>query len=125
MEYGTIADAYRYLDNAKTTLSEKAKKDGNFYKDPKYVKMAGHTAYVGVLTALDNVLPPPKKGKTTIEYYRTELGKIDKKLLTKLNVIYEGLHLGMSYDGNRVVGNAQGSLDIAKEIIEWCERRLS
>jgi hypothetical protein len=39
-----IQEAKRYLANAKEILSEKAGKDGNYYSDSKYVKMAGNTA---------------------------------------------------------------------------------
>jgi hypothetical protein len=57
----TIDEARRYLSNAKQILSEKAVKEDGLYKDRKYVKMAGHTAYIGVLEALDVVFK--KKGK--------------------------------------------------------------
>lgn len=39
-----IDEARRYYDNAKTILKEKAVKDGDYYTDSKYVKMAGDTA---------------------------------------------------------------------------------
>ena len=45
------AEAMRYIDNAKEILREKAKKEDGLYQDKKYVKMAGHTAYSGVLLA--------------------------------------------------------------------------
>jgi hypothetical protein len=48
-------EAIRYMDNAKECLS-KAKKEGNFYHDSKYVKMACGTAYSGLLVALDGFL---------------------------------------------------------------------
>jgi hypothetical protein len=37
-------------------LSEKAGKDGDYYSDRKYVKIASHTAWCGVLVALDAAL---------------------------------------------------------------------
>ena len=40
-----ITEACRYLDNAKEILKEKAQKEDRYYKDVKYVKMAGNTAY--------------------------------------------------------------------------------
>jgi hypothetical protein len=40
-----ISEAQRYLDNAKTMLSEKAGKKENFYTEAKYVKTACGTAY--------------------------------------------------------------------------------
>jgi hypothetical protein len=51
-----IIEAKRYISNAKEILKEKAIKEDGFYKDRKYVKMAGHTAYAGVLVALDSIL---------------------------------------------------------------------
>jgi len=39
-----IREAERYLQNARQILSEKAEKDGDYYNDIKYVKMAGNTA---------------------------------------------------------------------------------
>jgi hypothetical protein len=48
-----IREAERYLQNARQILSEKAEKDGNYYNDGKYVRMAGNTAWNGVLIALD------------------------------------------------------------------------
>ena len=50
----TYTEAYRYLDNAKEILRTKAKKDGKFYNDVKYVRMACNTAYSGLLVALND-----------------------------------------------------------------------
>jgi hypothetical protein len=52
-----IKEAERYLNNARQILSDKADKEGNYYNDSKYVRMAGNTAWNGVLIALDAVLP--------------------------------------------------------------------
>ena len=46
------SEAVRYIDNAKECLS-KAKKEGGYYNDQKYVRMACGTAYSGLLVALD------------------------------------------------------------------------
>ena len=53
---GPIHEAVRYIRNARQLLSEKTGKDGKYYTDRKYVKMAGHTAWCGVLVALDATL---------------------------------------------------------------------
>jgi hypothetical protein len=46
-------EAYRYINNAKQTLKDKAgKKDGE-YADVKYVQEAAGTAYIGVLFAIE------------------------------------------------------------------------
>ena len=49
-------EALGYLDNASDILKTKAKKNGHFYEDSKYVGMACETAYRGVLIALDTYL---------------------------------------------------------------------
>jgi len=51
-----IQEAERYIQNARQLLSEKAGKNGGYYTDKKYIKMAGHKAWCGVLIALDAVL---------------------------------------------------------------------
>lgn len=57
----TVQEAKRYLDNAHEILRDKAHKEDGIYQDTKYVKLAGHAAYAGVLVALDGILG--KKGK--------------------------------------------------------------
>jgi len=44
-----IENPYNYLENAREILKEKAKKNGEFYTYRKYVKLAGHAAWAGVL----------------------------------------------------------------------------
>ncbi|MDR1676619.1 MAG: DUF5618 family protein, partial [Tannerella sp.] len=51
-----IREAERNLQNARQILLEKAEKDGDYYNNCKYVRMAGNTAWNGVLVALDAVL---------------------------------------------------------------------
>ncbi|GAB2585781.1 DUF5618 family protein [Spirosoma areae] len=119
-----IQEARRYVDNARQTLSKSAQKEGGVYKDRKYVKTAGYQAYTGVLLALDAVTPKPKKGRKTEDFYRAELTKLDKKLLTSFNVAYENLHMFMGYDGALDVGISTSGLQKADEIIGWVENRL-
>jgi hypothetical protein len=68
------AEALRYMDNAKDAL-RKAKKNGKYYTDPKYVRTASGVAYSGMLLALDALMrikdvAPPSKNKKSIEWYR-------------------------------------------------------
>jgi hypothetical protein len=97
-------EAIRFMDNAKECLKN-AKKDGKFYHDTKYVKMACGTAYSGVLVALDGYVQlkgadkPKSKERKSIEYYQNLLGKIDHKALYHLNSAYKILHLSGYYDG--------------------------
>ncbi len=117
----SIREAHRYLTNAKEILRDKAQKEGRFYKDKKYVRMAGHTAYLGVLTAVDGLLGIKKKGRKSVLWYQEELVKIDKKVLTRFNMVYETLHLTLGYDGNLSVVIANEGLKEAEYIINWVE----
>ena len=123
----------RYMDNA-TECLQKAKKDGNYYDDPKYVKMACATAYSGMLVALDGFLvlkgvasPSPLEGgsvhtvrrrRKSIEYYQSNITKIDKKMLNVLNNAYEILHLWGYYDGIADAVVVKRGFDEAYRIIE-------
>jgi len=98
------SEAIRYMDNAKECLT-KAKREGRFYNDPKYVKMACGVAYNGLLVALDGLFTlkgipkPTKKQRKSIEYYQSIIAKLDKKMLDYLNGAYQILHLSGYYDG--------------------------
>ena len=115
------SEALRYMDNAKETL-QKAGKDDRFYIDDKYVKTACGTAYNGVLKALDGyfILKEVKKpkGKKSIDYYKLNITKIDKKLLNYLNNAYEVLHISGYYEGVTSVKVIQEGFDLAYDIIE-------
>ena len=95
-------EAMRYIDNAKSQLKQSGK-EGYFYSDDKYVKTACGTAYSGALKALDFFFDIRKvekqRGRKSIEYYRTILGKMDNKLLKHLNTAYNVLHLDGYYEG--------------------------
>jgi hypothetical protein len=118
-----ITEAKRYLSNAKDILREKALKEDGLYKDRKYVKMAGHTAYAGVLVALDSVLGDKKKGRKSVDWYKEELSTRDKKILNTFLAAYDVLHLSMSYDGVLSAAVSKEGLDLAEQIINWAEQR--
>src|ERR1035438_5689822 len=89
--------AMRYMDNAKKELTL-SKKEGKFYEETKHVSGACGVAYKGVLVALDGIfilrgIERDKRKRPSIEFYKSNLAKIDKKLLNSLNVTYEILHL--------------------------------
>ena len=113
-------EAIRYMDNANESL-KKAGKDGEFYQDVKYVKTACGTAYNGVLLALDGYfllkgIQSPKRRKS-IEFYRNNVAKIDRKLMDYLNDTYEVLHLSGYYDGVKGVKVVQTGFEYAYVII--------
>jgi len=116
-----ITEARRYIDNAKEILSEKAKKQDGYYTDGKYVKMAGHTAYTGVLVALDGKFGKKGRGRKDIDWYRQETKKWNVKLLPVLNSTYNVLHLLLGYDGEQDARVAQLGLDNAERIISAAE----
>jgi len=116
-------EAIRYMDNAKEDL-KKAKKEDNYYHDPKYVRRACGTAYSGLLIALDCFLTlkgidkPTKKQRKSIEYYQSNITKIDKKMLDYLNSAYNILHLSGYYDGIRNATVIKEGFDEAYKIID-------
>ena len=115
-------EAMRYMDNAGDCL-KKAKKEGKFYNDPKYVKMACGTAYSGILVALDGFLllkgiaKPKGKQRKSIDYYQSNIAKIDKKMLDYFNSAYEILHLWGYYDGIGNVNVVKEGFDLANSLI--------
>ncbi|MDD5571309.1 MAG: DUF5618 family protein [Bacteroidales bacterium] len=114
------SEAVRYMNNAKEVL-KKAGKDGAYYKDKKYVKMACGTAYNGVLLALDGYLLlkgiEKKRGRKNIGYYQSNITKIDRKLLYNIDDVYEILHLSGYYDGIRSEKIVKSGFEIAYTII--------
>ena len=118
-----ITEAHRYLDNAKEILRDKAQKEDGLYKDAKYVKMAGNTAYSGLLVALDGLFGIKRKGRKSVDWYQEELGKVDKKVLNTFNAAYNNLHLAMGYDGNLTVEVCSAGLKQAEQILHWVETK--
>ena len=121
-----IQEAERYLSNARNILSEKAEKDGRYYNDSKYVKLAGHAAWSAVLVALDAVLNVKnnlkKNQRPDIKDYQSAIVKKDSKMLRPLLNAYSSLHLTLGYDGNTDYRIVQASLDEAKYIIDWAAK---
>jgi len=118
-----IIEAKRYLSNAREILCEKGQKENGLYKDRKYVKMAGHTAYTGVLVALDGILGNKKKGRKSVDWYKEELSSRDKRILSTFLAAYDILHLSMSYDGVLSANVSKEGLDLAEQIINWAEQK--
>ena len=121
-----IREAERYLQNARTLLSEKAEKEGSYYNDSKYVRMAGNTAWNGVLIALDAVLNVrqnlKKDQRPDFQDYEMAMAKKDNKMIRRLLGAYESLHKTLGYDGNPRYVIVQDSLKQAQYILDWCDR---
>jgi hypothetical protein len=112
-------EALRYVENASQILSEKAKKEGKFYSDKKYVKMAGNTLWNGILLALDHKYPEIKKGKCRPDQSKYRQAIKDGKASKLFDAGYEICHLSMGYDGILYVNTVRDGLSIAKELISW------
>ena len=111
------------LEAERQILSDKAGKDGDFYTNKKYIKIAGHTAWCGVLVALDAVLKVRENLKNgqrpDIKDYQEAIGKFDKKMPRLLMNSYDTLHKTLGYDGNLRFKIVQDGLEEAQEIISW------
>ena len=119
-----FTEATRYIENARENLKN-AQKEGNIYRDRKYVRAACGIAYSGVLVALDGYCllkgihtSNSKKVRKSIEYYQKNLAKQDKKMLDNLNQAYQILHLYGYYDGLDNVNVVKEGFNLANAIIE-------
>lgn len=121
----TVQEAKRYLENAREILRDKAHKENGYYQDRKYVRMAGNTAYSGVLVALDSLLEDKKKGRKDVSWYKQHLAKMDKRVLDTFVSVYDTLHLAVGYDGNLDSEVVQTGLKRAESIIDWVEQRTT
>ncbi len=123
-----ICNAERYYDNAKTMLSEKAGKQGDYYSDAKYVKTACGTAYSGILILLDAYIKikgqvTNYKDRKSIEYYRDNISDRDNQLLKYVNSAYSILHLSGYYDGVLKYKVIQGGMEVFQDIIRHFKMR--
>ena len=126
--YDPVSDARRYVQNAKDILNEKADLDieTQYYRDKKYVRMAGNTLWNGVLLILDAVFHVRKDRRTRpdISDYQKAVSQRDIKLLDHVNVGYEVMHLHMGYDGIQKKSICNDGIQIANKIIDCCEKML-
>lgn len=117
-----IEEARRYVANAAENIA-KAEYDPETksYLDNKYVRTAGDILWKGCLIALDAVLHVRTgKGRPSVEKYKLEASKRDRKLLQFLNIAYNTMHLSMGYDGNRQRKVCDAGFEAANEIIDHC-----
>ncbi|MCF0042109.1 DUF5618 family protein [Dyadobacter fanqingshengii] len=116
-------EAARYLENAKTILSEKAGKKDGLYADVKYVKMASGTAYSAALLILDEFLKQKEGLKftkpTSIEDYTNRVRKYDKKLMRLLVEVYDELHIAGYYHGTSSARTIQLGLDNVRQMLTY------
>lgn len=126
--YDPVSDARRYVQNAKDILNEKADLDTEtqYYRDKKYVRMAGNTLWNGVLLILNAVFHVRKDRRTRpdISDYQKAVAQRDIKLLDHVNVGYEVMHLYMGYDGILKKSICNDGIQVANKIIDRCEKML-
>ena len=124
-----IAEARRYVDNARTTLKEKGELnlETKRYEDDKYVRAAGSYLWLGVLMALDAVFHVRKDRRTRVDInaYLDAVGKRDRKLLDYVNDGYDVMHLYMMYDGIQAKDVCDSGFRLANTIIDRCETMVS
>ncbi len=114
-----------YINNASEILKEKGNKQNGTYTDKKYIRMACHTAYVGTLESLRQLLHAPKSKRMDILAYRNYLSTENKKNLNELDNAYGILHLYGGYDGFGKQEALKSGFDSAITIITWVKSKLS
>jgi len=119
-----VAEAKKYLTNAREILKSKG---GNgapgYYSEAKYVKMACHTAWSGVLVAMNAKVPESPKGtRKSVETYKKYLAVRNWKILNDFVSAYNYLHLFGGYDGDLNRKTTKTGLELAEKIINWCEK---
>ena len=123
-----IAEARRYVENAKETLRERGELDveTHLYQDEKYVRAAGNYLWLGVLQALDAVFHVREDRRTRVDInaYLEAIGKRDRKLLSFVDAGYDVMHLYMNYDGNPSKEVCDSGFRLANNIIDRCETMM-
>jgi len=119
------SESMRYIHNAYDILKEKGMKENGYYYDKKYVRMACHTAYLGMLESLGNLMNLPKGKRNDILLMRNYLADENKKMLAELNNAYGVLHMYGAYDGLGKEKTLRSGFESAIAIIEWVKDRLS
>ena len=123
-----IAEARRYVENAKETLKEKGELnvEMNRYEDEKYVRAAGNYLWLGVLQALDAVfhVRSDRRKKVNIDDYLDVIGNTDDKLMGLVNTGYDIMYVYMAYDGMRLKDISDAGFNIANQIINRCETMM-
>ncbi len=122
-----IKEAYRYLENADKLLKDNCTIDATYkiYSDKKYVRMAGHTAYSGVLVALEPFIDKSKKQRISVDTYKDIIAKRNKRLVNVFLNVYSCLHLALGYDGNTNIEYKKAGWKDAKTIIDWADEHTT
>jgi hypothetical protein len=124
-----IADAKRYLSNAKETISKSPiSSTGKLYSDAKYVREGAGIAYLAALKAIDGWLigqgVPYDKLPKSIEEYWLAKKKIPQngKFTDNLTLAYQNLHIAAYYHAQIDINIIKDGLLAVKEIIKMLEK---
>jgi len=126
----SISEVYRYLANAKETLSKSPIEYGR-YTDSKYVREAAGMAYLAALKAIDvylisiglerKVLPKSIDGYWNLIRKKIPL---NGKLTASVNTVYENLHIFAYYRGGVGVEMVKEGFSNAKKIIDMLSKLM-
>ncbi|MFZ4798584.1 MAG: DUF5618 family protein [Bacteroidia bacterium] len=127
-ENTVLSEAMQYIETALDILKQNGKLHNNVYTDKKYVRMAGHTAYIGVLYALDNAnlfTNTKKNQRRNVEDYEAALAKQNKKMLDYFVSCYQQLQLVAGNDGVGHKNYLRIAIADAQQIIKWAAKRVN
>ena len=121
-----IAQARRYLANAKDTLINNTSIKNDRYVDSKYVSEASAMAYLAPTIAIKGyllehgIVNDKRKLPKSYDQYTMFIKKIPRngKLMDHYNTVYENLHIDGYYEGHCNVKLIKGGFESAKKIIE-------
>lgn len=126
----TIEEAYRYLENAKQTISKSPIEYG-LYTDSKYIREAAGIAYLSALKAIDTYLlfkgVDEKKLPKSIDGYWDLIQKktpVNGKLKAALTLAYQNLHIFAYYRGSKSTTLLKEGFENCKKIIQMLEKAM-
>ena len=114
-----LSNAQKILIKAKRILAENAGRDGNFYNNKKYVRMAGKTAWEGVMIGLSECLKI--QDKSNLKVYQKILAQ-NPYYLKLFDKAYETLCWTLGGDGNFDVAIVEEGIRVARELINWSDK---
>lgn len=101
-----MEQASRYLDYARQIIVDRSaiNQGTSYYLDAvfaKYAQLAGHTAYTGIVVALDTLFSPdlPTQQAVDWQWYKTKVATIDKHQSERFYSLYSIFRLSMECDG--------------------------
>lgn len=114
-----LSNAQKILIKAKKILAKNAGREGNYYTDKRYVRMAGRTAWQGVIVGLNECLKIQEKSE--VKVYQKVLSQ-NPYFLERFNNAYDTLCNTLGSDGNLNVVIVDEGMRQAKELINWSDK---